>query len=376
MKMHETLPLTDIVSLTGGVLVQGSEKETFSEIGIDSRRVVERQLFVAVRGAHFDGHWFIDEAHLGGAMGDMIEPDVIIFELPALPPEFVLIRVKNTLAALQSIAREYRKRLPMRTVAVTGSNGKTSAKEFIAAALGQKFKVVKNKANLNNHIGVPLSLLQATPEHEVGVFEAGMNHRGEIAPLSGMIQPDIAVITNIGVAHIEHLGSREAIFEEKAEILSSLHPEGTLVYDAEDDFAERLAQLPASRKVGVGFERGDIRAENIKNLDEGVAFTLILPGGQVDVSLKTPGPHMIRNALLAAGVADVMDVEVEQIGAGLSQAKLPKGRLQVIRHEGITILDDSYNANPDSMKAALKTLLGMTTEGRRIAVLGEMRELG
>ncbi len=375
--MNDIISLKEIIEITGATVLSGSDSAAYARIGTDSRKSGPGELFFAIQGDYMNGHWFIDEVCRAGSVGALIQPEVIIYELPVLPPNFTVIQVPtSTLEAFHQTAGAYRSRLGMRTVGVTGSNGKTSAKEFAAAVLSRKFRTAKTSGNFNNHIGVPMSLFSATKDHEFGVFEAGMNHAGEIAPLAAMIAPEIAVITNIGVAHIEHLGSRDAIFEEKAQLARVLPPQGILIYDADDDYAAKLGELPAGQKLTVGIAKGDVRAEGMTQSAESVSFKLILPDGSHDVTIKTPGVHMVRNALLGAAVGVAAGIPGAEIAAGLAQAEMPKGRLQVRRLKGTTLLDDSYNANPDSVEAALETLRGMPGGGRRIAVLGEMGELG
>ncbi len=377
--MKTILTLQEILDAVGGDIVQGDPSSlgvNFQGINTDSRKIRPGEMFIPIRGGYFDGHWFVDEVFKAGALGAFLEPTVIVFEMPAISKEFLIVRVPSTLRALHAIAAAHRARLPMKTIGVTGSNGKTSTKEFAAAALGQRFKVVKNSGNLNNHIGVPLSLFEAQPEHEFGVFEAGMNHRGEIAPLAAMMSPDIAIITNIGVAHIENLGSRDEIFEEKADLVRALKQDGTLIYDVEDDFAARMAELPAAKKITIGFHAGDVRASNPQPSISGVRFELILPSGTAQVYMTCPGIHMVRNALLGAAAAYTAGLDAATIASGLSSVSLPSHRLEILQVRGATIIDDTYNANPDSAKAAIETLKHLAGTARKIIVFGDMGELG
>jgi UDP-N-acetylmuramoyl-tripeptide--D-alanyl-D-alanine ligase len=376
--MSKAFPtIADAVDAMGGVLKQGPPGAPITEIVIDSRKAGPGKLFFAIRGQSFDGHWFVEEVYRAGGIGAVIEPDIIIFELPLLPPEFAVIQVPSTLVALQKLAAKHRASLAMRTVGITGSNGKTSVKDFLAAIAAAKYRVASTLGNFNNHIGVPLSVLAAEPGTEVGVFEIGMNHAGEIAPLAKIVAPEIGIITNIGVAHIEFLGSREAICEEKCELARVLPEQGTLVYDAEDDFASRIDGSASCKKITIGLEKGDLRATNITPSEEGMKFELARSGETpVPVQLPAYGEHMVRNALLSAAACTVLGMTLEECARGLGTVQTAGGRLRKKVVNGVTIFDDSYNANPDSVSAALKFLAGVAARGKKIAVLGTMAELG
>ncbi|MES2570278.1 MAG: UDP-N-acetylmuramoyl-tripeptide--D-alanyl-D-alanine ligase [Verrucomicrobiota bacterium] len=354
-----------------GKLLSGSPSSTATTLCTDSRALKAGDLFLALRGETFDGHAFIPQAAQTGAMG------VIAEEVPAgLPSDFVVIVVADTLRALQSIAAQYRRTLDLEVVAITGSNGKTSTKDFTAAVLGERFKVTKTAGNFNNHIGLPLTMLAAQATHEAGVFEIGMNHPGEIAPLAAMAMPDVAIITNVGIAHIEFMGSREAIAQEKGMLAEAVDTGGHVILCAEDDFSEAIAARTKAKVLLCGIEKGAVRATDVRHDFSGTSFTLHAEGREVEVTLPVPGVHMVRNALLAIGAGLVLGLTPEQCVAGLSHLKLSKGRLEQKLIRGIHFLDDTYNANPDSMAAALRTLAQMPTSGRRIAVLGRMGELG
>ena len=295
---------------------------------------------------------------------------------PGLPPDFTVIQVKDTLGALQQIAAEYRRSLPMQVVAITGSNGKTSTKDLTAAVLAERYPVTKTEGNFNNHIGLPLTMLRARSVDHVGVFEIGMNHPGEIAPLAALAAPDVAIITNIGIAHIEFMGSREAIAQEKGMLAEALPPSGTVILSAEDEFSRGIAARTKADAVFCGIDEGDIRASDLRQDFAGIKFRLSAEDRSVEVSLPVPGVHTVRNALLAAAAGRAFGLSLEECAAGLSKLRLTKGRLEQKLARGVQIIDDTYNANPDSMAAALETLAQMPGAGRRIAVLGRMGELG
>ena len=337
----------------------------------DSRALKPGDLFVALRGENFDGHKFISDAANLGAAGAIVENAPV-----GLPAEFGIVEVLDTLKALQDLARNYRASLPVRVIGITGSNGKTSTKDFTAAVMGRKFRTAKTSGNLNNHIGVPLTLLSLTSADEVAVVEMGMNHPGEIAPLAVMARPDAAIITNVGMAHIEFMGSREAIAGEKGDLAAAVHDKGAVILNADDDFTPAISARCGARIITAGTSTGDFRATDVEPISSGIKFRIHATGRCLNAELPVPGEHMMRNALLACAAGVEFGVSLEECIEGLKEPGLSKGRLQQKEIAGMTILDDSYNANPDSMIAGLNTLATCPGKGRRIAVLGRMGELG
>lgn len=368
--MKATL-LSQISAWAGGRMLAGSASSTVANVCTDSRALKRGDLFVALRGENFDGHRFIEEAARIGAAGAIVETAPV-----GLPSEFAIIEVLDTLKALQSLGRNYRASLGIRVLGITGSNGKTSTKDFAAAVLGRKFRTAKTAGNLNNHIGVPLTLLSLGETDEAAVVEMGMNHPGEIAPLAEMARPDSAIITNIGVAHIEYLGSREAIAAEKAELAVAVHKDGTVILNADDEFTPVIAARCKARVVTAGLNGGDVRATDLQTISSGIKFRIHATGRCVDAMIPVPGEHMARNALLACAAGLDFGIDLDECVAGLMETGLSKGRLQRKDIAGLVVLDDSYNANPDSMIAGLSTLVQQPGAGRRIAVLGRMGELG
>lgn len=350
--------------------MSGSAQRRVPHICTDSRVLKPGDFFLALSGENFDGHCFLEQAVRVGAAGAIVSKPV------SLPAGFVLLQVNDTLEALQQIAARYRASLAIQIVGVTGSNGKTSTKDLTAAVLDQKFSVLKTEGNFNNHVGLPLTLLRADKSHQVGVIELGMNHPGEIAPLARIAAPTIGIITNIGVAHIEHMGSRDAIALEKGMLAEALPAEGFLVQCVSDDYAMAIAKRSKATAVLAGFDAGDIQASGLREGLEGTCFTVRANGESAEAFLPVPGRHMVQNALLAVATGMALGVSLEECMAALSAAKLTKGRLQQKVIRGIHFVDDSYNANPDSMIAALHTLGRLPVGGRRIAVLGRMNELG
>jgi UDP-N-acetylmuramoyl-tripeptide--D-alanyl-D-alanine ligase len=342
------------------------------KISTDSRKLKPGELFVALRGENFDGHNFVESAAKAGAAGAMVDSNW----KDQVPENFALIRTEDTLQAYQRIAASYRESLTLKVVAITGSNGKTSTKDFTASVLGRRFRVTKTEGNFNNHVGLPRTILEATSRDEVAVWEIGMNHPGEVAALSKIAAPDAAIITNIGVAHIEFMGSREAIAKEKGALAESVGPEGTVILNADDPFSEGIAARARAKVIFAGTEGGTVRAIEISQTADGSEFTILEGAHRCRAQLPVPGLHMVQNALLAVAAGRAFGLSIEECAAGLATAPLAKARLQIKEIGGVQFLDDSYNANPDSMKAALRTLVELDADGKRIAVLGEMHELG
>lgn len=354
-----------------GTLVAGSSAGTVTNVCTDSRALKAGDCFVALRGGNFDGHTFIDEAAKRGAMAAIVE------EIPAeLPSGFAVIQVRDTLRALQQLAASYRRTLSIHVVGVTGSNGKTSTKDATASVLAEHFQVTKTEGNFNNHIGLPLTMLRVRGSDQVAVLELGMNHAGEIAPLAALAAPDVAIITNIGIAHIEHLGTREAIAQEKGMLAEALQPSGTLILSAHDHFSKGIAERTRADVILAGIDAGEVQATNLRPHFNGTKFELRADGCSVEAEIPVPGEHMVRNAVLAVAAGRVFGLSLEVCADGLRKLKLTRGRLEHKIVRGLQILDDTYNANPDSMDAALRTLASLPAAGQRIAVLGRMGELG
>ncbi len=366
------LSVRDIAAAIGGELVvpaqqagQGGDA-LVTAVSTDTRNLPDGCLFVALRGDNFDGHDFASVAVEGGAaclMLDSMPDEDFVFSVPV-----VLVK-----------AMWYRRQLDIKVIAITGSNGKTSTKDFTASVLSGQFKVNATKGNLNNHIGLPLSVLATEETDQVCIWEMGMNHAGEIAPLCEIVRPDIGIITNIGTAHIEHLGTREGIAEEKSTLARALPEKGTLIVPATCDFVEYLIARTSAGVVVAGNGRGTVRAEDFRITDTGSSFTLCIDGQpEAEVNLAVSGRHMVNNALLAAAAGYKLGMDTAAIAAGLNAAQLTSGRLRRYDSNGVTVIDDSYNANPDSVAAAIETMADMPAPAgaRKIIVLGMMAELG
>jgi UDP-N-acetylmuramoyl-tripeptide--D-alanyl-D-alanine ligase len=372
------LSISQIAKLAEAKLEAGEADVSVERISTDSRTIKKGELFVALRGENFDSQKFIEDVARQGAAGAIVDENWKETTNAAArrPYPFAIIRAKDTLVGYQNLAANYRKSLPLKVLAITGSNGKTSTKDFAASVLGRKFRVTKTQGNFNNHVGLPRTILEATSRDEIAVWEIGMNHPGEVAPLAKIAAPDAAIITNVGLAHIEFMGSREAIAQEKGALAEAVGSEGTVILNADDPFSEGIAKRSRARVVFAGINSGVLRATDVEQTADGSAFTILEGAHRCRAQLSVPGLHMVQNALLAVAAGRAFGIPLEECAIGLATAPLTKARLQIKEVNGVQFLDDSYNANPDSMKAALQTLIELPVDGKRIAVLGEMRELG
>ncbi len=347
------------------------EDASFGSVSIDTRELDDGDLFVAVKGENFDGNDFIADAHAKGAAGALVTRRAEI-ELPQL-------KVKDTRAAFGQMARAWRENFGIPVVAVTGSNGKTTVKELIASILSCRRNVCVTEGNLNNDLGVPLTLMTLAEEHEALVAELGANHAGEIDYLSRLVQPTVGVITNANSAHLEGFKSIAGVAAAKGELLDHLPRAGTAVINADDTYcSDWRARSRAETILTFGFSAG-ADSTVVGDISAGISgcdFTMQLPEGErVDIELPLAGEHNVLNALAAAAAAFALGTTEEDIVSGLNSAHAVKGRLNVLRGKsGAAVIDDSYNANPGSVRAALDYLANAT--GKRILILGDMAELG
>ena len=367
------LSTSELLAATHGQAVVVGGRSITTGLTTDSRAITPGCVFLALCGERFDGNTFAAEASRKGAAA------VVVSRVEGDFAEgCTVVQVEDTLAALQSLATWWREQLgPLHVVGLTGSSGKTSTKDMCLSVLRQKYEALATKGNLNNHIGVPLSILSTPQGTQAAIWEMGMNHAGEIAPLCAMTRPQIGIITTIGSAHLEYLGTRQAIAEEKCTVARALPAEGFMIYPAQDDFADFIATQTAATPIPVGGCNSLVRALNPRSTATGTTYTLHIEGeGEVEVSLPVPGAHMVSNSLLAAAAGWKLGCTPAQIAAGLSASALTHGRLACKEIEGYTVVDDTYNANPESMKAALETVAALRGPKRHIAVLGKMGELG
>jgi UDP-N-acetylmuramoyl-tripeptide--D-alanyl-D-alanine ligase len=372
------LTIEEVLRATGGKLLQGSEN-VFQGLSTDSRTVVEGELFIALKGARFDGHHYALDALKKKAGGVLIEEERVGDIRWNGYRSRAVIAVKDTLAALGEIARSWRRKYKTPVVALTGSNGKTTTKEMIAACLETTFPILKTKENLNNLIGVPLTLLALTARERVVVLEMGMNVPGEIRRLTEIAEPDVGLITNIQTVHLEGMGSLERLKEEKGELYRRMRRDGTIVVNQDDARVVDLANDYPGQKITLGIEHpADVMAKEVRLKGaEGTSFTLILEGEVVEIHLPLLGRHFIPNALSAMAVACLFGVEVKEAKEALENFQPFPMRMEVVPLQGgKTVINDAYNANPYSMEFALETLVEVKGKGRTIAVLGDMLELG
>ena len=364
------LTVEDIIEATGGELLSKDSK-TFSGVSIDSRKISEGEVFFAIKGERFDGHDFLEKALSGGS-------GAVVSKKPELIPKGkIVICVDDTLRSLQNLAHFLRMKLDIPVVAVTGSNGKTTTKEMIYGILSGKFKTLKNEGNLNNHIGLPLSLTRLSPDDEVVVLEMGMNAAGEIRRLCEIAGPTHGVITNIGSAHVGRLGSYEAVRDAKLEILERL---SVAVVNNDDEFLMKgIEQAENFNGEIITFainNKSDVMAKNVRASRKGSDFLLeIRDSGSAPVSLNVSGLFNVYNALAAAAVCVSLGMGIDDIKAALEAYRGFPMRFEILRKKGITVINDSYNANPSSMEKSIKELARLGAGGRMVAVLGDMREL-
>jgi len=343
------------------------------DIQTDSRSLQPGQVFWALRGSNFDGHRFVEESFNRGGIAAVVEREWYEQHLSKGKSTQVYIPVGDTQQALMALAKAYAARFRIPKIAVTGSNGKTTTKDMIASVLRCAGKVLATEGNFNNHIGLPLTLFGLRRTHRFAVLEMGMSHPGEIAPLSAIAQPALAVVTNIGMAHLENFGTQEAIRDEKLSIISGFSRPGILFLNVDDPLLCDVRPEPRCKVVTFGIHRGQIRPEGLRLGPDGCALFRI---GRTDFHLSIPGMHNVYNALAAIAVGLHLRVSKASMAQALASFSPSKFRMQVKRLGSIVLLDDCYNANPSSMRSALSTLAACHTEGRRIAVLGDMLELG
>ena len=361
----------EICAAVGGTLLQDSGAPV-TGVTTDSRAVQPGQLFIPLVGERFDGHAYIGKALDGGAAGCLTarEPETLL-------PGKLYIQVADTRLALKALASWYRNKFDLPVVQVTGSAGKTTTKEMIASVLSQRYNTLRTEGNFNNDIGAPLTLLRLMPEHQAAVIETGMNHFGEIRYLGEMVRPDIAVITNVGDAHIENLGNtRQGILRAKCEIFENLTPEGIAVLNGDDELLNTVTLPQTILRCGVGDGCG-VRVTDIDDRGlEGVACTVAIEGEHYRLTTSAPGRYMIYPMAMAAAIGRRLGLTGEEITAGVAAYTTVGSRMHLIRLPGERlVIDDCYNANPQSMAEGLRMLAASPAQ-HRVAVLGDMGELG
>lgn len=365
--------LNDIVkAVDGRLLVEGTQKE-FSSVVIDSRKVSRGDIFFAIKGENFDAHSFVENVLEKGAGLVIVHRED---EYKSLTGETSVVLVEDTKKALLDLASFYIGTLDIKVVGITGSTGKTSTKDLIAAALSEKYKVFKTKGNFNNDIGMPLMIFQLNKNYEVAILEMGMSNLGEIETLAKVAKPDLAVITNIGTSHMENLKTRDNILKAKLEITTLFNDNNVLIVNGDND---KLQNLESNKykivKIGIESDYNFKGCRIIINKDS-IEFSVKENGNEIHkpIFVPVPGKHNVLNSLLAVAVARQLGVSYEEIAEGIKNLEATSMRLDIINQDEYIIINDAYNASPDSMIAALEVL--KTYEGRKIAVLGTMKELG
>jgi len=371
----------EVLKATRGTLLQGDPGALFCGVSTDSRTTQSGQLFIPLQGEHHDGHQFIPGALRRGARGLLVgaSGQPTPGEGQKIPPEITIIAVPDTLTALGDLARAWRDRFAIPVVAITGSCGKTTTKEMTAAVLSRAFRVLRNPLNLNNLIGLPLTLLDLEGNHEAAVVEMGMNRFGEILRLTQVSRPTVGVLTNVHAAHTEGVGDISGVARAKAELIQALNHRGLLVYNADDPWLAPPVRDFPGRTLGFGLRAAaDLRAtERALNGSRGQSARLTWEGRSWPLTLAAPGLHMLYNALAAAAVGLALKLSPEETAAALAAFRPVARRSQVATlPSGVHLLNDCYNANPGSMAMALQTLMELRHQGRAAAALGDMLELG
>ena len=369
-----------VVQATGGRLLCGPSNVQYHGIGIDSRTIEPDQLFVAICGERYDAHRFIAQVVEKGVRGVVVAAaQSLSADLDAAADQGVAcIAVTDTTRALGALAAYQRRQAKIPVVAITGSNGKTTTRRMTALVLAQRYKTLATRGNFNNEVGLPLTLFNLSELHQAAVLELGMNHAGEIDRLAAICQPTIGVITNVGPAHLEFLKTVEGVARAKGELLSHIAVNGHAVLNRDDPHVAGLADASVCPVTFFGITAdAHIRAASIGDTQTGVAFDLVLPTDRARIQIRSPGRFMVHNALAAAAAGYLAGLNIHDIKAGLESFQPQSGRLQILQiPTGVTIIDDTYNANPASMKAAIDTFRAHGGQGRGYVVLGDMLELG
>lgn len=367
------LNLQEIVKATKGALLKEADVKEIKAVSTDTRKIEEGTMFIALKGENFNGNNYVLDAFNKGAKIAIV--DEVKCELNELKEDVALIKVENTGRALMDLAKFYREKLGLKVVGITGSAGKTSTKDLVAAVLSDKYKVFKTKGNFNNEIGLPLMILELDSTYDVAILEMGMRGLGQIRELAEIASPDLGIITNIGISHIEILKTRENILKAKMEIATFFDKNNTLVVCGNDDF---LGALPEAEykivKTGVG-ENFEIGAKNIALEELSSKFTVYDGEKEEEFSLDMPGEHNISNLMLGIAIAKELGVSFEEMKRGLKNIEATSMRLELIKKDGFSILNDCYNSSPVAVKSAIDVMKNIEGK-RRIAVLGTMRELG
>lgn len=364
------LTLKQIAQWCGAEIPAYASDVCVQRVCADSRAVCPGDLFVALKGERVDGHDFVSMAAAKGAVAALVM-DPVEADIPCL-------KVEDTLRAYGDLARGYRQLQPIKVIGITGSVGKTTTKEMMACALETTYRTAKTEGNHNNALGLPMTIMDMPADAELAVLEMGMNHFGEMAYLTSIARPNYAIVTNIGTMHIEHLGSREGILQAKMEIMQGVAPDGVGVFNGDEPLLWNIKDLGTHKKYCYGIENKacDVVAHDIQELDDGMRFRVCGLGHDFELFVPVVGRHAVYNALAAVTVALLLKVKPEKLQVQFSSFQNTGMRQKIYEKNGMTIIEDCYNAGPESMEAALNVLEAQKTQGRRIAVLGDMLELG
>lgn len=371
----ESISLQEVIEAVDGELVKNGEVNRFSKVSIDSRRVNTGDIFFALEGENFDGHNYLQGAIEKGAKLCIVHHEAI--DLNKIPKDTSIIKVRNTREALLDLARYYRNKLKIKVIGITGSTGKTSTKDLVAAVLSEKYKVFKTEGNYNNEVGLPLMIFNLDNSYDVAVLEMGMSNLGEIETLAKVADPHIGIITNVGLSHIENLKTRENILKAKMEITTFFNSNNTLIINADNDMLRTVNSIKY-KTVKIGIENDyNFKGSRIIISNDHIKFNVIENGSEIQtqIEVNVPGKHNVLNSLLAIAVARELGLNYEEIAHGIKNLEFTSMRLDIIDCGKYIVINDAYNASPDSMEAAIDVLKNYQGK-RKIAVLGTMKELG
>ncbi|NFV12150.1 UDP-N-acetylmuramoyl-tripeptide--D-alanyl-D-alanine ligase [Clostridium sp. FAM 1755] len=371
----EFIKLEEIIKAVNGELVITGEKDEYNSVSTDTRKIKKGDIFIALKGENFNGNNFVETAIEKGA--DLCIVSELVFDKEKINKSSYVVKVENTNKALLDLAKYYKSKLGIKVVAITGSTGKTSTKDLVAAVLSEKYKVFKTEGNFNNEIGLPLMIFKLDKSYDIAVLEMGMNHFNEIHNMAEAAKPDIAIITNIGISHIENLGSRKNILKAKLEVTDFFDNDNALIINGDDDLLSDF-ESDKYKVYKIGTEnKFDFNGQKLILEEESIEFDILEQGkiAYKNFKVNVPGKHNLLNSLTAIACAKILDMDYEDIQNGIKNLKATSMRLDIIRENGFTIINDCYNASPDSMKAAIDVMENINGK-RTIVLLGSMMELG
>ncbi|MCR1933232.1 UDP-N-acetylmuramoyl-tripeptide--D-alanyl-D-alanine ligase [Clostridium tepidum] len=371
----EFIKLEEIIKAVNGELVITGEKDEYNSVSTDTRKIKKGDIFIALKGENFNGNNFVETAIEKGAALCIVSE--LKFDKEKVNKSSYIVKVKNTNKAILDLAKYYKSKLDIKVVAITGSTGKTSTKDLVAAVLSEKYKVFKTEGNFNNEIGLPLMIFKLDKSYDIAVLEMGMNHLNEIHNMAEAAKPDIAIITNIGISHIENLGSRENILKAKLEVTDFFGNDNVLIINGDNDILSNF-ESDKYKVYKIGTEdKFDFNGQNLILEEESIKFDILEQGkiAYKGFKVNVPGKHNVLNSLIAVACGKILDMDYKDIQNGIKKLEATSMRLDIIKENGFTIINDCYNASPDSMKAAIDVMKNINGK-RTIAILGTMMELG